>query len=245
MTPLCSTLMRVRRCGPGVAAVALTLALAALSGCARPIEQVANPLPVAAGAYARLFQTSISVLRDEGFVINRQDYRFGVVNTRPKPSPTAFEPWLGQNTTAYQAWESTFSYERRTVTVTLEPVGPETAAGNPVREPEAASRPSASATPPDTRPAELARPGYLLRVEVLMERQQNPTQQMTGSTAGGAVVADLSATPVDLTDRGIVGAFWRPLGRDPYLERQILAEIIRRATTPVTPSSDAVEPSRP
>jgi hypothetical protein len=214
---------------PLTAVLAAVLVLGALGGCARAIVEGPNAVPVAARDYAGLFQASILVLRDEGFIINRQDFRFGIMNTRPLASPTAYEPWQRQNTTAYQAWESTFNYERRTVTVTLEP------AGSPVGESA-----STSATQPAQAPLATAAappPSYILRVEVLIERQQNPTQQMTGSSSGHAVVADLSATPADLAERGITDKYWLPITRDPYMERQLVAEILRRAAEAPPPAT--------
>ena len=96
-------------------AAVLALALAS-GGCSRTLVKAQNPIEIGAGSYARVFAAAGLTLRDEGFVLNRQDYRSGVITTRPMLSGTLLEPWEQTNSTMYQAWESTLDAERRTVT---------------------------------------------------------------------------------------------------------------------------------
>ncbi|MEX1017779.1 MAG: hypothetical protein WDZ31_13640 [Phycisphaeraceae bacterium] len=123
-----------------------------LTGCQRAVVDAPNPLPIASEEYDRMYDASIAVLRDHGFRVDQQDYRFGEVVTRPDDAPTAIEFWQADNTTAAQAWQSTLDHLRRTVTVFLEPAEAE------------------------------GEGDYALRVEVLMERRVQPTRRLTGSS---------------------------------------------------------------
>lgn len=195
-------------------------------GCAGP-KLMPNPQPVAADAYGDTFELARQVLRDEGYRVNRADYRFGQITTHPKGSPTLLEPWHDDNRAADVAWDSTLGQLRRTARVTLEP----DAALTPKAD-EQSSQAAGSAA--------LNSPGvtasgtmYLVRVEVQLERYQAPQRRMNGSTAG-TVFADLSETPAELQDRGITGAYWQPLGRDIPLEQHLLRKIT------ATPNADRV-----
>jgi len=190
-------------------AAILALALAS-GGCSRTLVKAQDPIEIGAGSYARVFAAAGLTLRDEGFVLNRQDYRFGVITTRPMLSGTLLEPWEQTNSTMYQAWESTLNAERRTVTVTLDPLG----------------------AVPTTQPGSPGGSGggldYRLRVEELIERQEAPERQMTGSTV--RITAALSGLPESYTDRAITNSYWMPFTHDPYLEQQLVGAILRRAT---------------
>ena len=195
---------------------AALLAVALLAGgCSRPLGKAPDPIEIDGRDYARVFAAAPLVLRDEGFVLNRQDYRLGVVTTRPMLSPTLLEPWEHQNSTMYQAWESTLNAQRRTVTVTLEPLGDLPTAR------EIGAGPSTAPGPRGPRPE------YHLRVEVLVERQECPERQMTGSTVN--LNAALTGLPESYTDRAITTSYWMPLGHDGYMEQQLVDAIIRRA----------------
>ena len=178
-----------------------------LAGCATPIQAVNNPLEVAPSEYDRLFEAIVHELRDRGFVVDRRDYRFGTVSTRPVGSPTILEPWRADNTTDNQAFASTVNYQRRQITVTLEPVEPAPGTDQPHR--------------------------YLLRAEVIVERVVVPTTYATGSTTGRRVIGKLTRVPTEWQQRGITGHYWRPIGRDPYLEQQLIDAIVRRSLAPV------------
>ena len=52
---------------------------------------------------------------------------------------------------------------------------------------------------------------------------------LAGATAGHGVFGTLTAEPGELSQRGVRGPYWRPLGRDPLLEQRLLADMIRRS----------------
>ena len=93
------------------------------TGCTRAVVGVDNPARVAADTYQTTYEAAIDVLRDEGFVIDRRDYRFGQITTHALGSPNAFEVWNDQNTTLDQAIESTLANEQRRVNVAFEKLG--------------------------------------------------------------------------------------------------------------------------
>jgi len=180
------------------------LPVVVLNGCAPKIQPVDNPLEIDRQEYARLFDATVLVLRDYGFRVARQDYRFGVITTEPMRAPTILEPWQTINTTVDQAFASTVNDQRRRVTISLVP---------------------AEADPPTTG----APTPYELHAEVIVERLMVPTARLTGSTAGRRIVHQLSSVPVEWQQRGIRATYWRTIGRDPYLEQRLLAGIVRRS----------------
>jgi hypothetical protein len=207
---------------------AMMLVASALLGCGSR-RLAPNPLEVDRAEYDRLFQAAQAELWDRGFRVDRADYRFGKVESQPRPSPSIIEVWHPDNKTAYQAMESTVNHQRRIVTVTLEPQSPETPIVPPTED-----EMEAAATQPvryDT---------YLMRVEVMLEQKQVPSRQLTGSTRGERLQHTLHQVPLELRERGITGsniesvrrepgAYWEPVGRDYYLEQDLLAAIVRRS----------------
>ncbi|MFW6060392.1 MAG: hypothetical protein ACODAQ_09430 [Phycisphaeraceae bacterium] len=192
----------------------LFVVIGLLAGCQSAAPPVSNPMQIEARDYDALYEASIDVLRDMNFRVDRQDYRFGELTTHPKGSPTALEPWLGDNSTARQAWLSTLSDVHRRVRIQFEPASDAAAAGGSdagaAGDHEAADRP------------------YMLRVEVLLERRQVPGRRLTGSAQRG-VFSELEAVPAEWRRRGIAAAYWQPIERDPHLERRLLQRIVRRA----------------
>jgi len=175
-----------------------------IPGCSRPIVQADNPSALQAEAYPQAFKATIDVLRDHGFIIDRRDYRFGEITTEPLGSPNLFEVWRPQNTTGEQAVESTLASEQRRVHVRF------------ARQGEDGGRGQAEGDA-----------GYMLEVEVVLERLQVPTRRMAGS-ARRNVFSNLAAPPRELIDKGVTGNYWEPVGRDPYLEARLIREITRR-----------------
>jgi len=188
-----------------------------LGACSRQVELVDNPLTIDAGEYNRVFHAGIGVLRDYGFELERQDYRFGVINTSAATSPTMFEPWCDHNSTPDQTWQSTLNHIQRRVTIFIEPENQseQTFENDDSDEDVLEDVQSSSQT-------------FLLRVEVLVERQEVPTRRMNGSAAGTGF-SNLKAVPHELSSRGIAAQYWQTVGRDPYLENRILADIVRQS----------------
>lgn len=186
-----------------------------LGGCAASFKPAPNPVEIDTREYARMMQAAADVLVNEGFVLDRQDYRLGVVSTKPVHSPTLVEPWRSDLTTGYQKLESTVNHQRRVVTVSLEAVE---------RDPNVSLKAEPRA--------------YMLRVEAMIEQEQSPQREMTGSTSGGLILGTLKSNPYEMQVRGIPGIYWQPVGRDSYLEQRLIAMIVRESVN-VKPTSGA------
>ena len=181
---------------------AITLVTAiALAGCvSKPIvKPIANPQSINANQFDAVFKATVDTFREFEFRVDRKDHRFGKITSLPIIAPTVFEPWRPQGDRSL-ALQSTVNAERRIATVWLEPAG----GLNDSTE-------------------------YLLRVEVLIERQQYPTRRLTGATRGSDVFGTLTSTPVEMKKRGITDEYWRPVTRDPNLEQRLLAAIINKS----------------
>jgi hypothetical protein len=189
-----------------------------LPACHAPVAVAPNPLEIDVSEYASMYRATQLVLREEGFALDRRSYRLGVVDTEPLGAPTIFEPWHATNTTLYQTAESTLNYQRRVVTVSMEPAAP--------AEPLLPESVTVGAASPATQPTPDT---YLLRVEVQVQQMEVPTRQLSGTTRGLSVQRHLAAVPAEWRDRGITDSYWQPLGRDYYLEQRLLAEIVRRS----------------
>ncbi len=184
------------------------------TGCSQPFQPTPNPFEIDAREYRRMYNAAVLILREQGFRLNRQDYRFATVSTYPLACPTLFEPWRPTNTTAGQAFEATINQQRRIVTVRWESI--------PRVNPS-----SDNPTTSDPAPPERA---YLMHVEVVVERRQEPTRHLNGSTQGHAVTSSLTGVPVEWFDRGITESdYWQPIGTDPYLEQRLTAAIVRKS----------------
>lgn len=203
----------------------LTPVLSSLAGCASSPAVMSNPLPVDTSEYDTLFEASMQVLQDKGFVLDRHDYRFGVVTTLARVSPTIAEPWHRDNTTMEQAVTSTTNYQRRRVSIRLIPD-----TGQFKLEGDASEK--AAPQPLDIASNSLAPSpaGYLLDAQVLIEQVETPRRYLTGSTSQGRMFRDLRAAPANLKDRQISENYWRVISRDSAMEQQLIAQIIRQST---------------
>ena len=77
--------------------------------------QVARENTVTADDFDRLWRACADVARDRQFVIDRQDYRGGVLTTEPLVSAQFFEPWRRDAITADAVAESSLATIRRTI----------------------------------------------------------------------------------------------------------------------------------
>ena len=187
--------------------------IAALAGCAARFEAMDNPIEINGAEYPRLFDAAVVVLREQGFIVEQQDYRYGRITTRPATSPTFLEPWNTNKTTPDQAFASTISHQRRRISLFFQPW--QTDAG-PVGESLPVETEGAAST-------------YEVRAEVLTERLVVPIARITGSTQPNSLIGRLRDVPAEWKERGIQGAYWRPVGRDSFLEQRLLAQIVRRS----------------
>ncbi|MEO1235371.1 MAG: hypothetical protein AAFX76_01140, partial [Planctomycetota bacterium] len=177
-------------------------------GCGvSPSASDIEPSPiVSAERYPDAFAAAAGVLRDAGFVVDRRDFRFGRITSRPKGSPTLLEPWKRDNADASLALRSTLGDLRRRAIVAFEP--------------DVESAPASGSGPA----------AYRLRVEVVIERQQVPERRLSGATRG-SVFADLQETPAELAQRGVVGRYWQPIERDTALEAELTRAILSRTVS--------------
>ncbi|MEM9021481.1 MAG: hypothetical protein AAGC44_13035 [Planctomycetota bacterium] len=180
----------------------LLLVVGLLGGCAHTV-QTDNPVTVSPSEYRPAFDATVRTLREHGFRIARNDYRFGVISTYPKESPTLAEPWIGDHTTRAQARRATLNAERRVVTARL----------------ERADGAIAQTAGPDA---------FALFIEVEVQRRREPQRFLTHS-AGGYITRQYTSVPVHLRGRGIEGVYWQAVGRDGLLEQRLLAEVLANA----------------
>jgi hypothetical protein len=217
-----------------------TLALMLLGLCMAAGCQTSSSTPpsnrfwIQASSYEPLYEASRQVLRERGFTLNQQNYRFGLITTEPTTAATLFEPFRANHATSRSAMRSTLRHTRRTVTVALEPAddietvleaqtaGEEDAP--PTRPGEVAVEPPTVAT---TQPANRE---YQIRVWVTVEAKQKPTRRLVGG-GGERIFSSLDRVPERWQQRGIEGTYWQPIGRDRELEHKLLRAILRRAFT--------------
>jgi len=203
-----------------VSILTIVLSMLSMTACASRTPVISNPVEIDVTEYDRIFQASLDVLQDNGFNLDRQDYRFGVVTTHPRPSPSAFEPWHRDNTTVGQAVESTLNFQRRRVSIRLIPA-PSTPAN------AESDTPAAATSPAVTRVSD----SYMLETQVIIEQVEAPRRYLTGSSAEGRMMRNLSASPQALKDKQVSENYWRSVGRDTDLEQRLVADILRRSIT--------------
>jgi len=100
----------------------LMLLILPLIGCQATPQSASAPVQIAGQEYARMYQAAIDVLRDNGYTIDRDDYRFGAVTTDAEQTRTLFEPWRRNGKTFMQAASATANRQRRVVRVQMEPI---------------------------------------------------------------------------------------------------------------------------
>ncbi len=190
------------RSSPGAPAA---LALCALLTVACRGPQAAGPtaIEIDAREYSRLFEAATLVLRDTGFDVARQDYRFGELASTPLKSPLFFEFWEPTHGHGLTVQDST-NDQRRVARVYLEP--------------------AASAAADADEPA-----NYVMGVEIVIERLQQPLRYLTNSPR--QPIGTLADVPAEVARLGVYGPYWQPVGRDDALAARILAQAVRRSLT--------------
>ena len=147
---------------------ALTLAISTtlLSACAAPPppvapgldHAVANPFEVDTREYQRLFDAALVVMDNNSYQIDRNNYRFGVITTKPQASPTILEPWYADvNATWRQVDSSTLDQIQRIVTIRIAP-------GRVIKHDYLADQKLYTVAEPDTFIPETAAQGYDLTI---------------------------------------------------------------------------------
>ena len=199
-------------------AVAIQFMVAAVlfsSGCARNCLDVSNPIEVEVSDYDHMYEATREVLREYGFVLDREDYRFGRLTTEPLAAPTAVEFWRrsANSTTLRHAVESTVNDQRRIVTVRIDPVTSKSQSSDDVSE---------SAAP-------MVDDSYLLNVKVTIERHAYPLYRLSGSTSSRRLINKLRTVPVEWQQRGIKASYWQPIVRDRHFEQCLIGAIAQRS----------------
>lgn len=201
------------------------LACSLLASCASRKVATDNPIRITSEEYDRVFESAVDVLRNEMFIVDRQDRRFGVITTEPLWSSSLQEPWRTDNTTFYQTLESSLNYHRRIVTITLTPQDSDA----PTDQADATARPS----------------DYQLEVAVAMQRRQHPDRALNTAAVSAVSFSSRSGAAQRLaTERGDEQSFWRPMGRDQYLEQRLVNLILARASI-VAPRHETQDPAPP
>lgn len=174
-------------------------------GCrTAPVEQPQSArLAFSADRRPAVFEAAVETLREYGYRIDRQDYRFGTITTFPKEAATAAEFWINDATTPAQRTADTLNSQQRAVTVQIQ-------------------RPKGE-------------PGFVLTVEVLVQRLQRPDRYLTHS-ASPRITRAYTDTPMHLKDQGIDGPYAQRLHRDPLLERRLIESI--KAAVKANPSEE-------
>ncbi len=73
-------------------------------------------------SYDNIWQQAMKLLVDTGFVLDRKDYRLGILTTQPLPSAQWVEPWKPQQTTFKNALENTVNMQQRSVRISISKV---------------------------------------------------------------------------------------------------------------------------
>lgn len=202
---------RWARTAPIGRTAALTLLLMA-TACRGPRAAGPTSIEVDAREYSRLFEAATLVLRDSGFDVARQDYRFGELASAPLKSPLFFEFWEPTHGHGLTVQDST-NDQRRVARVYLEPAA------------DASAEPDSHAAGSSTdRPS-----NYTMGVEIVIERLQRPQRYLTNSA--NQPVGTLADVPAEVAQLGVYGPYWQPVGRDDALAAKILARAVRRSLT--------------
>lgn len=214
----------------------LPRALAALLcvTCATACTQPRTPDPIGPTQlsvhpqeYSRLFEAACLVLEDMGFDVARRDYRFGRIASAPLNSPVVFEFWKPTHDRAFgSAMHSTINDQRRVARLFFEPA--DTDHRPTARQSAGMAMPGLVAPDPQPQtPDPDPPPHYTLRVEVMIERLQQPARYMTHSAhRPAALLADI---PAEVAAIGVHGPYWQPITRDDALAADILERTVRRS----------------
>ncbi len=194
--------------------MSLVLSMAGCASTESTTKPSAASFVIEAPQYAATYDAAVEVLRNQKFLLDRQDYRFGVVTSKPQFMPTIFEPWHRRRESPSLAWESTFNTQQRIVTIRLLPIA--SAGGEGPFGAEALDESDVPAT------------RYRLQVQVLIERLQRPLRHPTGATHRGRVLVSYKSTPAEWAEKGITKSYWRPIGRDHRLENLLRIAILQR-----------------
>ena len=193
--------MRPRHAGLIVAAAVIGVWL---GGCA---ARGPNELAIAPGDYPVAFEAAQEVIRDARFDIDRIDARAGVITSASRVSTGIALPWDMAGSTPGRQLEDLLNRHARRIRVTFEPA--------PTAEGEPAPAANLLGAPP---------PELVMRVRVLVEREQRPGWRLDSTSIG------LSARAADpaLIQRGMHPGYTVVLREDPDLGARLAERIGER-----------------
>jgi hypothetical protein len=194
------------------------LAAMGLGGCSSPAAPIANPTTIPTITYRSAFVASQSTLIENGFRVDRKDYRFGTITSKPERSPAFLEVWKPVNTTFEESFGSSLGAWRRVVRVNIQPK-------------------SGSASASAKRTGE-----YNLSVRVDVQRFHDTQRRLAGSTRSYLVISTLDEVPTELKRKGIGKQTWHTFRRDEDLEQDLLAQIVSAMGLPAPEALPAPEP---
>ena len=163
-----------------------------------------NQPPVVAVPHAGfepLWDACKAEAHDRFFVLDREDYRLGLLTTLPMVSKQAFEPWRTDAVTVHDVAESTLGTIRRTVRF------------------EVRKR--------DDGSFEMT-PKVLVERFASVERRLTAISQYHEAFSAPRTFADSPDLSGDVTTEHALDDYWYALHRDPALERDLAASITRR-----------------
>ncbi len=211
-------------------------------GCSQP--KVDNPIPIAGAEFDQIFASTIEVLREQQFVVDRQDRRFGVITTLPKQASTMIEPWRGDNSNFGQAYDATVNVNRRLVRVEMRPRERESskdeneddnkkqdnADSNKRTGGDVGNGQAEAGDEKDPKndhkggPATAPTAEYELFVRVEIQRMYRPTIPLNTSALSRRFTIGRMET-----EKGRVGVTWKSQGRDELMEQRLASAIVFRA----------------
>jgi hypothetical protein len=73
-------------------------------------------------SYDNIWKQALQIVSRTGFILDRHDYRLGVITTQPLPSSQLLEFWKPQHSNFTNAMENTINSQRRLLRLTISPV---------------------------------------------------------------------------------------------------------------------------
>lgn len=198
--------------------VIVLIAAGGSSGCARGLDTtVSNPVEIDASEYPRVFKAADQSLREMGFRMDRIDYRYGRLSTRPLLAPALFEVWKPTSTTIGQQSAGTLNDQRRIAIVTIEHAPP---GWTPATQPA-----MTAAAAPETQPT--------VDAAVATTSPAIQAGEATTQASSQPSTAPAEATPLDGP-----GAPAIPVGSGTYLLRvEVIIEQSQRPATRLSGST--------
>jgi hypothetical protein len=221
--PIFASRLRSHLRGFAVRCSCPTLLLAALAGCqpthsadARARVTPADPklatpdywwnqpatVHVADADFVKLWNACEAETHARFMLVDREEYRLGLLTTLPLVSKQAFEPWRTDAVTVHDVAESTLAAVRRTVRFEISP------------------RPDGT--------YEMS-PKVLVERFASAERRLTAISQYHQAFSGPRAFADSPDLSGDAeVENGAAADYWYPLRRDAFLEQDLAAAITRR-----------------